>query len=1600
MMKRSVRVLVTLAALAAAAPAAEIVMKTDAWPDRRDFGKLAKLLFGQHGRNLLARKGVKLSIEDGRISGQEYLADGDAGAFAGHGRVNVQGRPAVLTYYLGAAKPIHRIGVFTCNGDQRANQDWEVRLADNSKHPGKKPEFGDKPLATTGPKVLGNDGGGFYTYFERADGKPMGKADWVQFRIWQTYRVSAGHPARSTDPTSWTAVIELEVFGDPKDVKKTPPEVLARRKARRKALSDAPGKPEFDKKPTWQETVVAAREAILEWECTVDALAAPAAGVEVGPWHTLGALDADDPAIRQLERTRKLDLAEPLVIEGKGKDKGEKRTLTWTPRKDIADGELLDVAGKLNARPGQAVVLCRSLRMDRPFGRRREFAFGVGLADGRMKVLGGRSSMRAPRDTGPVRPNQVTWQLREGPGRYHVLAVLPADEKGRCRMWFMPQVPTQRPGAGNQGARAGRRRSIFNRVEDHFPDPVSRMQMGWEREDSIWNREIKGQMARRTYLMCDWQPGEQPLFLIGQYNRYADRRLADARREAERMEPAIRRRVGPWLDAFENRPPGETVADARARYYAIASVQRAMAEHHGILSMRLAVEDQQATFDADEYPKAGEFLARIDALDKAMAKLWPRVLDAKDGAMEELADLARKADDEGGEILLANPLLAKMPGLLLGRGGPGFSSNWGGANNLGGEIVKLSPVRPEGEFSTVYKGGRVSDMDLSFDAKKLLFCDGRHIHEIGVDGAGYRQITKQTDEHVKHYDACRLPSGKIVFVSTACEQAVPCTGGWHVGNLHVIDADGTNQRRLTYDQDHDWNPAVLPNGQVIYTRWEYTDTPHYFTRLLFTMNPDGTAQMEYYGSNSYWPNAMYWPRSIPGFPTRVVCIVSGHHGVSRTGQMVILDTARGRHEADGVIQRIGERGRRVEPVIIDGLVKDWWPRFAYPWPLAEPKTHRGAGKYFLANCRMNDRSGWCVALVDVYDNITPLVEGHYACPIPLWPRRKPPAIPPRVDLSRDDALVYMTDVYMGGGLAGFPKGTVKALRIGAHVYRYGGNGDTRAATFEGGWDVKRILGTVPVEPDGSAYFRVPCNTPVFVQPLDEQGRALQTMRSWFTAMPGEVLSCVGCHERQSTTPPTLAGAAAARKPSEIAPWFGPVRGFSFDREVQPVLDRKCVGCHDGSQGSRPDFRAKRLHKNPSDRYSPAYMALAPYVRRAGYEADYHLPKPAEWNAETSPLVQMLLKGHHNVRLSGEQWRRLYAWIDFNVPYAANWRDSHRPPDDDQVARRTKYMKLYAGIDYRDEKPHPLPQIGKYQPPEPAPEAPAPLALDGWPLDDDGAARRRAAAGLEPLALDLGDGVTMRVVPVPGGRFVMGDANGTPDEHAECVVDVPGPFLLGAAEVTNRQYAQFDPDHDSAYMDARGKDRFTRGYPVNEPNQPVIRVSWYQAMAFCRWLTRRTGREVRLPTEAEWEYACRAGTATPWSFGAGTDGLSDVANVADRTLSRWAWGRVEGSYSDGARFSVASGRYPPNRWGLSDMHGNVAEWTLSDYCAYPYDAGDGRNAPPTADNARTVRKVVRGGSWNDKFDQCRSGARWRYAPHQPVYNVGFRVLVSPRKLVKR
>ncbi|MBC8373857.1 MAG: SUMF1/EgtB/PvdO family nonheme iron enzyme, partial [Planctomycetes bacterium] len=388
---------------------------------------------------------------------------------------------------------------------------------------------------------------------------------------------------------------------------------------------------------------------------------------------------------------------------------------------------------------------------------------------------------------------------------------------------------------------------------------------------------------------------------------------------------------------------------------------------------------------------------------------------------------------------------------------------------------------------------------------------------------------------------------------------------------------------------------------------------------------------------------------------------------------------------------------------------------------------------------------------------------------------------------------------------------------------------------------------------------IPANTPIARQPLDAAGGAVARRRSWATAMPGETQSCIGCHERQSDAPPTKRTIASRRKPSEITPWYGPTRGFSFKTEVQPVLDKYCVGCHNGEprkDGKKIPNLTPRPTVHPKSRnrgydnaanFTPSYMVLRSFVRTVTMEGDMHMLEPYEMHASTTALVQMLDKGHNNVKLDAEAWDRIVTWIDLNTPAHGTWREvvgEKRVLN--QRDRRRAMLKLYASI---DEDPEELAVLTKKVTPiiptaTPA-TAPRNIIAKGWPFSPEQAAKMQNTLKKNKMSVDLGEGVKLDMVWIPAGQFVMGSTTGFRDELPRSRTAIEKGFWMGSLEVTNAQYARFDPKHDSRleHSDMLHFSSRNRGFPLNTPTKPVCRVSWNSAMAFCDWLSKKTGKTV-------------------------------------------------------------------------------------------------------------------------------------------------------------
>ena len=1162
----------------------------------------------------------------------------------------------------------------------------------------------------------------------------------------------------------------------------------------------------------------------------------------------------------------------------------------------------------------------------------------------------------------------------------------------------------------------------------------------WQTKSAKWEDQCGLRLDRGTHtiaLRCD-----------GPFPHIAALRL---RAQAPFPDGSALRRLSPEQRAERGRLRAQR---ARART-TLEALERVNLE-----AVRRAVEDMESSFPgrydgATHRRVLGEFERGRKAL-LASAEGRPAEPDAAERLLAGLRT-----------VLLANPLLDFDRLLVVRRNFAGQSARQVTGGDAGfvpfnylthvalprevwdNEIAVLSNLRGQPRLERLYRPGSgriLRDARLDFSGERLLFSsiDDRQrwaVFQVRKDGGGLEQMTPTNYPDVDFFDACHLPNGKLVVCSTANYTGLPCLdGNQQVANLYLLDPASKALRQLTFDQDSDNDPTVLNDGRILYQRWEYSDIPHYFSRRRMSMNPDGTGQLALYGSGSWFPTAFRFARPVPDHPTLLAGIISGHHDYGDCGRLALLDPALAgaypfRHrptskewgvegrpiavtpeilpaEQTGFVQLIPGWGKRVAGTVCDAIVGDVYRQelpslTTHPYPLSS--------KYFLVAMKPDPQSLWGIYLVDVFDNATLIAEVEGAAlfePQPFAARPRPPVIPDRTAPDKRTADVHIADIYNGPGLQGVPRGTVNKVRVFSYHFGYVNKAGFPHIGTEAGWDVKRILGTATVEADGSACFQIPANTPVSIQPLDSEGRALQLMRSWLVGMPGERVSCVGCHEPRATTLPARPGLANARGSEPLQPWFGPPRPFAFAHEVFPVLEQHCIGCHSNTATVGP--RSKPSFKDPET----AYDTLHPYVHRPGVESDMALLTPMEYHASTSLLIQMLEKGHHGVRLaemSREARERLYCWIDLNVPRAGSWY----PPkyqDFDQPQRRRELMIALANNDEDPEAEFQRAQESfrkrtpvRFLVPPGAESAPHDgLKASGFPMTAAEAQRLQASSAAHPRrTIELGNGVKMNLVWIPAGEFIMGSLEGAPDERPRSAVRVKQPFWMADTEVSNEQYALCAPDHDTRYVDMHFMDHVVPGHIANHPRQPVARVSWSEAMGFCQWLSRKTSWQVTLPTEAQWEWAARAGTDTQFFYGNLDTDFGRFANLADQSL-RWYRMSYDGPsalprrypYQPEMNFPLHDERFrdrwhvvdyvgqtEPNAWGLKDMIGNVSEWTRSSYRSYPFTE-DGRN-----DESPGERKVARGGSWANRPTDAGSSVRRAFESWQKVHDVGFRVIIT-------
>lgn len=582
--------------------------------------------------------------------------------------------------------------------------------------------------------------------------------------------------------------------------------------------------------------------------------------------------------------------------------------------------------------------------------------------------------------------------------------------------------------------------------------------------------------------------------------------------------------------------------------------------------------------------------------------------------------------------------------------------------NSGGKLciynVKTKRVR------TIFEDreGNVRDPQIHYDARKLLFSylpkGKRHysLYEINLDGTGLRQLTGQGEDAVPgmqdyatysppgwdDIEPTYLPDGQIIFCSTRANRYVQC---WmtQVATLYKCDADGGNLRALSANIEQDNTPWVLSNGQVAYMRWEYVDRFHMGYHHLWSMNPDGTRQMVLYG-NQINTGTILAPKPVPNSPKVVVTWSPGHGMREHYGKIALIDPRLGPDDPKGV--RYVSKGN----VHCD------------PWAFTEDR--------FLAANKT------AIELVDgqgetevLYRLPAEQVKAGYWIgePRPVMKRRRQRVVADQTDPKADHGMLTLVDVYRGRKMRGVKRGTVKNLLVYEVLPKPINYAGAMSEMSAGGtFSVERLIGSVPVSEEGSAHFKLPPLRSFLFLAMDEKGHCVKRMHSFTSVMPGEHTTCIGCHERRTEAPGAdehgqlvraMRGPAAAPEPVDGVPEI-----FDFPRDIQPILDRHCLACHN------PDREEGGF--NISGHWGPLYpigylqmswrqlfgdnRIILPYSEHSKSNFE-----PYQIGTGSSRLLKLIEEHHEGVAMPEREQKIIRYWLDAGANHAGTYAVNSR-----------------------------------------------------------------------------------------------------------------------------------------------------------------------------------------------------------------------------------------------------------------------------------------------------------------------------------------------------
>ncbi len=584
------------------------------------------------------------------------------------------------------------------------------------------------------------------------------------------------------------------------------------------------------------------------------------------------------------------------------------------------------------------------------------------------------------------------------------------------------------------------------------------------------------------------------------------------------------------------------------------------------------------------------------------------------------------------------------------------------------------------------QGGTFLSPDLSYDASRILFAyvENRgdplhhhhvdpsqghwdaghcfHIFSVHIDGTNLAQLTDGT---WNDFDPCWLPNGRIAFISERRGGYLRCGRVCPTYTLFDMAADGNDMQCLSFHETNEWQPSVTNDGMIIWTRWDYVDRHGCTAHMPWLTTLDGRDPRAVHGNFAPRPTRPDMEldcQAIPG-SHKFIATAAPHHGQAY-GSLILIDPHVRDDDAMGPV-------RRITPEVGFPESQGGSQVYGSPWPLSED--------YYLCvyDARMRPENGnqggeilrgdYGIYLVDAFGNRELLFrDPEIGCssPIPVRPRPVPP-VPAETDYrgtgtnpatrARESATSQVASGTVGvinvyESLKPWPEGTkIAALRVlqvfpmsvpsGAPPHE---TGLRVASAGDSVVPVRHVLGTVPVEEDGSVFFEVPADKELFFQAVDEQGLAVQSMRSATQVRQGERLVCAGCHNprHQVSTPLASVPMAFRRKPSQLEPDVDGSRPFSYPRLVQPVLDKHCVACH-AEHADKPINLAREPFVN---NWYASYNNLIQKFGFYDYQDDYRTT-PGHFGARASQLYKLLQAGHYEVALTPEEMHRLTLWLD-------------------------------------------------------------------------------------------------------------------------------------------------------------------------------------------------------------------------------------------------------------------------------------------------------------------------------------------------------------------